>query len=103
MRDDDPGRFLHAVRDIPGSTDVRYYLQHLTLQLLGHLADPRPQEVDLVAGLLIDPFWRDMAANQVVAVTPRGFKPWMHPACARSGWGRVSNGRLTLPVSSCGQ
>lgn len=82
LRDDDPGRFIQAVRDILGSTDVRYHLQHLTLQFLGHLPDPKPQEVDLVAGLLNDAAWRDAVVSQVVA----GHSPWFHALDASGFW-----------------
>jgi hypothetical protein len=55
-------------------SQLRFHLRLLSLQLLGQLSDPRPEEISLVLTLLDEPFWREHVLAEVV----RGQVPWFN-------------------------
>lgn len=74
MRDDDPGQFLQAVQDILKTPQVRFHLKQLTLQFIGFLTDPNPDEVTFIADLLEIAEWRDAVEVQVLLGHPAWFR-----------------------------
>jgi hypothetical protein len=73
LRDENPVKYAEAVWDLLTAPDIRFHLQHLVLQMLGHADPPLSAEVDLVLGLLDDPSWCDHTFGQVLVGKPAWF------------------------------
>ncbi len=72
LRDDDPEQFFTSMNDLLHGEGVRFHLQHLAAQMLGHSQIPTDEEVELVVGLLDRPEWVDHVCYQVLV----GREPW---------------------------
>lgn len=66
LRDDEPERFLAAVKVLITDQRVRFHLKHLALQVLAQATDPRVEEVDWAISLLSDDTWRAHFIEQLV-------------------------------------
>ncbi len=66
LRDETPKQFIAAVRAILSSTTVRFHLQHLTLQFLGHVDTPTEVEVNCVIDLLQDAEKRNCVVSEIL-------------------------------------
>jgi len=82
LRDDNPRIFLVAVRDVLLHSTVRFHLQHLTLQFLGHIPDPSALEVACILDLLAEPGLRQSISTLVL----NGHSPWFDAFDARGLW-----------------
>ena len=82
LRDDDPTRFLNAVRDLLRDPNIRFHLQHLTLQFLGNLPDPQPSEVACVVAFLQEEKFRQAVSSQVL----QGHAQWFDAFDAQQIW-----------------
>ncbi|MDX2039414.1 MAG: hypothetical protein SFX72_22400 [Isosphaeraceae bacterium] len=67
LRDDDPHGFLVTMKELLNGEQVRFHLQHLAAQLLGHFEDPADGEVDLVLGLLERRDWVVHVFSRILA------------------------------------
>ncbi len=66
LRDEDPAKYLETLMDLLTSAKVRFHLQHLALQMLGHADPPTADEATFVIDLLGDDYWRDHVSVQVL-------------------------------------
>ncbi len=67
QRDDDPGQFFDSMGALLHGSGVRFHLQQLAAQMLGHSEAPTDEEVELVLGLLERPEWVDHVFHQILA------------------------------------
>jgi hypothetical protein len=67
LRDDAPRQFLDSMKDLLYGTGVRFHLQHLAAQMLGHAEIPTEEEIELVLSLLGRPEWVDHVFFQILA------------------------------------
>lgn len=58
LSDDSPEEFLNSLRQLLGSSNVRFHLKHLVLQIAGQIADPTPQLCHHLLELWRDSYWR---------------------------------------------
>jgi hypothetical protein len=66
LQDDDPTRFLNAIRDLLHTSGIRFHLKHLALQFLGSLPEPTPAEVRYAEELLHEEELRPAVSSQVL-------------------------------------
>ncbi len=66
LRDDDLKRFVDAVRDLLVHPTVRFHLQHLALQFVGHISDPKAAELTCILDLLNQGILRDAICSQTL-------------------------------------
>ncbi|WP_029631335.1 hypothetical protein [Zavarzinella formosa] len=66
LRDDSPGDFVTAVRELLFDDRIRFHLKHLTLGVMGDITDPSPQETDLGCELASRPGFSEHLLDLVV-------------------------------------
>jgi len=66
MRDQKPAWYSAAIASILESTEIRFHLKHLCLQVLGQVETPNSDEIALIMRLLGDAAWKDHVIAQVL-------------------------------------
>ncbi len=84
LRDQQPRRYLAALRGLLREEGIRYHLRHLALGLLRAVPDPSAEEVSLVVELLEDEQWRPRVLSQGLAGSPS----WFEALAERGVWER---------------
>ncbi len=74
LREERHDLYLSTLQDLLTATDIRFHLQHLTLELLHYASPPSNQELILVQGLLTNPEWRKHAIDEVLSGSAAWFE-----------------------------
>ncbi len=93
LRDDDPSTYVQAMAELLSSSDIRFHLRHLAVQVLRQVDDPLTAEVDLVVEVLQAGELTEYLSQHLLAYSPL----WTRAILERglvSPWLRSSNSAL---------
>ncbi len=65
LEGENPDDFVSAVRDLLGSSSVRFHLKHLALEVVGQIREPSTALLEYVTSLVQDLDWADHALETV--------------------------------------